>query len=212
MKTANHETPRMTQRSRRIGLGLICAVVLTLTSHAGAGEIHFYKRDNCTRLAGEVSGDRLLDTAVKGSNAGNNDDIRSVKLVNCAAGTVLELWDHADRRNTDDWVRFTVLKPGSYAINNIERNPQLSGLKYERFGTNDSTVKFGNLAGKVSHIVVRHVEITPAPTYQRGPSAHNAPAYQRGHTARPAYRSRVPQHAGPAPQRAPIQYHAAPNY
>lgn len=113
------------------------------------GTFTFYSKDN---LGGSVLG--TLDDAnprnmnLKKERNWKNDEIRSVGFSDIGAGTILELWDSPDKRDSDDWIRveFTQQVP-SGKIKNVERNPNLPGVSFRKTGS-------GNLAGKVSHIVI----------------------------------------------------------
>ncbi len=149
-------------------LTIVCPVMLALTAHlssaAQGGEIYFYKKDNCREQIGKISSSAYTDANLSNrSTVASNDDIRSLKLVNVDPGTVLELWDHSSVRGKDDWCRITVNTGGStFVINNIENAPSYGAkLTYKRY-PRDKDVgkgKYGNLAGKVSHVLV-----TPDPT------------------------------------------------
>lgn len=146
---------------------IICAtaLVLAITSPADAGTFFFYSKDNAEgKLLGSVDDtkDADMDLTDKNHKHWKNDEIRSVKVVNVAKGTVLELWDSSDKRRSDDWVRITFLQDmvGTTIFGNMDNKydkvPAFRNIfKYERFGKNDTREALDNLAGKVSHIVVK---------------------------------------------------------
>lgn len=144
------------------------------TAIAQTGAIHLYEDPGCQKglatLTVAARG-RVVDVRTgehDDHKYGGNDKISSVRFVNVPVGTVLELWDHGETRQKDDWCRITVLQKGTFQVNHIEHSPGTAGLKYERFGKRDSTSDPGNLKGKVSHLVLRPGAgtTTPAPKPQ----------------------------------------------
>lgn len=129
-------------------------------------QIHFFRHQNCEpgKLAGKVDAAKAMDVAVRNSSL-PNDDIGSVRLVNVPAGTVLELWDAGNVRDWDDWCRITVMRTGSYQLNNLDQNPMTQGIKFERFGKGNSRTRIGNLTSKVSHIFLAPPTTLPAASY-----------------------------------------------
>lgn len=111
-------------------------------------EAIFYKKNNCKDSFHTFKGNDNIDVNCKNHKM-KNDEARSLKLVNIPEGTTIEVWDHPDKRDKDDWAEITVRKYcDELAINSFEGNKDEASYKLVKHGK-------GGLDGKVSRVKIK---------------------------------------------------------
>lgn len=120
--------------------------------------IDFFEGNNCEQdILGSLSTDKdnklnLKEDKLDGASGTENDEIRSARLLNVKAGTIIKVYDDPDCEESDDYTEITVKKSINYfKINTFEdsHDDDKIEIKYH---------KDNGLSGKISGIIITHTD------------------------------------------------------